>query len=61
MRPLAALCHLSLGIRLAEDSRGKQGGDHLARASGMLQEMNMKFWLKSATDYRSSLLLGRDS
>ena len=53
MRPLEALCHLSLGILLAEDRGGKQGGDHLARAAQMLQQMKMKFWLKSATDYRS--------
>jgi DNA-binding SARP family transcriptional activator len=53
MRPLAALCHLSLGTLLAEDSGGEQGGDHLARAVEMLQQMDMKSWLKSATDYRS--------
>src|SRR5215510_13019234 len=51
MRPLVALCHLSLGILLAEDSRGKQGGDNLAQASEMLRQMNMKVWLKSTTDY----------
>jgi hypothetical protein len=43
MRPLEVLCHLSLGIVLAE-SRGREGGDHLARANEMLQEMDMKFW-----------------
>jgi hypothetical protein len=47
MRPLVARCHLSLGILLAED-RGKQGGEDLARAVEMLQQMNMKYWLESA-------------
>ena len=53
MRPLAALCHMSLGILLAEHSRREQGSAHLAQAVEMLQQMDMKFWLKSATDYRS--------
>ena len=48
MRPLEVLCHLSLGILLAE-SRGREGGDHLARANEMLQEMDMKFWRRRPT------------
>jgi hypothetical protein len=46
MRPLAALCHLRLGILLAEDSGGKRGSDDRARAVEMLQQMDMKFWLE---------------
>jgi hypothetical protein len=44
---------MSLGILLAEHSRREQGSAHLAQAVEMLQQMDMKFWLKSATDYRS--------
>lgn len=47
MRPLAALCHLRLGILLAEDSGGKRGGDDLARAVEMLQQMDMNAFLVS--------------
>jgi hypothetical protein len=49
MRPLAALCHLSLGNQLEERGRPEQSSGHLARAVAMLQQMDMTFWLKSAT------------
>ena len=49
MRPLAALCHLSLGNQLEERGFAEQSSEHRARAAEMLQQMDMTFWLKSAT------------
>jgi hypothetical protein len=48
---------LRLGILLAEDSGGKRGGDDLARAVEMLRQMDMKFWLKAATEHKDALLV----
>ena len=50
MRPLAALCHLSLGV-MQERNDSEQAGVHLGRAVEMLRQMDMGFWLKSATDH----------
>jgi hypothetical protein len=55
MRPLSALCHLSLGVLLQERNRPEKAGRHLAQSVGMLQEMDMGFWLRSATDHLGRL------
>jgi hypothetical protein len=49
MRPLAALCHLSLGVVLRERSGSNQADVHLGRAAQMLQQMDMRFWLRLAS------------
>jgi hypothetical protein len=39
---------------LAKRSCHQESGAHFGRAVEMLQEMDMKFWLKFASDYRIS-------
>jgi hypothetical protein len=48
MRPLAALCHLTLGV-LLQDNRSGGAGGHLGLAFEMLQRMGMAFWLTPTT------------
>ena len=55
MRPLSALCHLSLGVLLKEQNRLEQARRHLAESATMLQQMDMGFWLTSATDHLARL------
>jgi hypothetical protein len=46
MRPLAAHCHLGLGTLYRRTGRGEQAREHLAIATGMYREMDMRFWLE---------------
>jgi hypothetical protein len=55
MRPHSALCHLGLGIWLKEQNRLENAHWHLTQAVGMLQQMDMRFWLPSAIDHLSRL------
>jgi DNA-binding SARP family transcriptional activator len=50
MRPLVALCHLSLGEIVSARDASPSAAMHQARAVEMLQQMDMSFWLRSATD-----------
>jgi tetratricopeptide (TPR) repeat protein len=49
MRPLAALCHLGLGILYARFGPREQGRAELLVAVRSLQSMGMTFWLARAT------------
>jgi class 3 adenylate cyclase/tetratricopeptide (TPR) repeat protein len=48
MRPLIAHCHLGLGKLYRRTDREKQTRDHLATATTMYREMDMRFWLEQA-------------
>jgi tetratricopeptide (TPR) repeat protein len=55
MRPLVALCHLRLGVLLEDHNRLEKAHWHFSQAVGMLQQMDMGFWLTPATDHLSRL------
>jgi hypothetical protein len=55
MRPLAALCHLSLGVMLQQENRAEAADQHLSLAVEMLRQMDMKLWLHSAEAHLSQL------
>ncbi len=48
MRPLAAHCHLGLGKLHRRTGKREQAHDHLAAATTMYREMDMRFWLDQA-------------
>jgi tetratricopeptide (TPR) repeat protein len=48
MRPLAAHCHLGLGMLYQRTGKRQQAQGHLARAKTMYREMDMRFWLEQA-------------
>ena len=48
MRPLAAHCHLGLGMLYQRTGKRQQAQEHLARAKTMYREMDMRFWLEKA-------------
>jgi tetratricopeptide (TPR) repeat protein len=48
MRPLLAHCHLGLGKLHRRNGRGEPAREHLAIATTMYREMEMRFWLESA-------------
>jgi tetratricopeptide (TPR) repeat protein len=48
MRPLVAHCHFGLGKLYARIGRRDESGEHLAAATTMYREMDMRFWLKQA-------------
>ena len=48
MRPLVAHCHLGLGRLHRETGDGARAGEHLATATALYREMDMRFWLEKA-------------
>ena len=48
MRPLVAHCHLGLGKLYSRTGKGEQARGHLATATTMYREMDMRFWLEQA-------------
>jgi hypothetical protein len=48
MRPLIAHCHLGLGKLYRHKHRREQAQQHLAAATAMYREMDMRFWLLQA-------------
>jgi tetratricopeptide (TPR) repeat protein len=48
MRPLAAHCHLGLGILYRHTSNRDQAHEHLTAAMAMYREMGMTYWLEQA-------------
>jgi len=48
MRPLAAHCHLGLGKLYRRMGKREQAQEHLATATAMYREMDMRFWLEQA-------------
>ena len=48
MRPLVAHCHLGLGRLDRRAGRREQAREHLATATAMYREMDMRFWLEQA-------------
>src|SRR5438132_51013 len=48
MRPLVAHCHLGLGKLYRRMGKREQGHEHLAAATTMYREMDMRFWLEQA-------------
>jgi tetratricopeptide (TPR) repeat protein len=48
MRPLVAHCHLGLGKFYAHTDKREQAQGHLATATSMYREMDMRFWLEQA-------------
>jgi tetratricopeptide (TPR) repeat protein len=44
MRPLVARCHLGLGKLYGRTDKRKQAREHLATATAMFREMDMRFW-----------------
>ena len=48
MRPLVAHCHLGLGKLYRRPGKSEQAQEHLATATTMYREMDMRFWLAQA-------------
>jgi len=48
MRPFVAHCHLGLGKLYAHTDKREQAREHLATATTMYREMDMRFWLEQA-------------
>jgi hypothetical protein len=48
MRPLIAHCHLGLGKLYRRTGTQEQAREHLATATTMYREMDMRFWLEKA-------------
>jgi class 3 adenylate cyclase/tetratricopeptide (TPR) repeat protein len=48
MRPLVAHCHLGLGKLYRRTDKREQAQEHLATATTMYREMDMRFWLEKA-------------
>ena len=48
MRPVVAHCHLGLGKLSRRTGRIKQTQEHLAIATTMYREMDMRFYLEAA-------------
>jgi tetratricopeptide (TPR) repeat protein len=48
MRPLVAHCHLGLGTLYRRTGQREQAREHLATATRMYREMDMRFWLEQA-------------
>jgi tetratricopeptide (TPR) repeat protein len=48
MRPLVAHCHLGLGKLHWRTGKREQSQEHLATATTMYREMDMRFWLEKA-------------
>ena len=46
MRPLVAHCHLGLGKLYRRTGEREQAQEHLATATTMYREMDMRFWLE---------------
>jgi hypothetical protein len=49
MRPLVAHCHLDLGGLYLRTDKREQAREHLATATTMYREMEMRFWLDGST------------
>ena len=47
MRPLVAHCHMGLG-KLSRRTGQQQAREHLATATTMYGDMDMRFWLEQA-------------
>jgi tetratricopeptide (TPR) repeat protein len=48
MRPLVAHCHFGLGKLYRRTGKREQAQEHLATATTMYREMDMRFWLEQA-------------
>src|SRR2546426_8122654 len=48
MRPLMAHCHFGLGKLYRRTGQREQAQEHLATATTMYREMDMRFWLEKA-------------
>jgi tetratricopeptide (TPR) repeat protein len=48
MRPLVAHCHLGLGKLYRSTGKREQAQEHLATATAMYRDMDMRFWLEQA-------------
>ncbi len=48
MRPLVAHCHLGLGKLYRRTGKREQAQEHLATATMMYREMEMRYWLEKA-------------
>jgi hypothetical protein len=48
LRPLLAHCHLGLGKLYRRTGKREQAQEHLATATTMYREMDMRFWLEKA-------------
>ena len=55
MRPLVAHCHLGLGKLYRRTGKRRQAQEHLATATTMYREMDMRFWLEQAEGERRQL------
>jgi tetratricopeptide (TPR) repeat protein len=54
MRPLIAHCHLGLGKLYLRTGKRDEAQEHLATATTMYREMDMRFWLEQAEADRDS-------
>jgi tetratricopeptide (TPR) repeat protein len=54
MRPLVAHCHLGLGKLSLQTGSRQEAQEHLATATAMYREMDMRFWLEQAEAERRS-------
>jgi hypothetical protein len=50
MRPLVAHCHLGLGKLYRRTGKRDQAQEHLATATTMYREIDMRFWLEQAEE-----------
>ena len=55
MRPLVAHCHHGLGKLYRSAGKADQAQEHLATATTMYREMDMRFWREQAEAEMSGL------
>ena len=55
LRPLVAKCHLGLGKLYRRTAKRQAAREHLATATTMLREMDMRYWLETAEQELKSL------
>jgi len=48
MRPLEAQCHLGLGLLYRRVGNRQRAQEHVAAATVMFREMDMRFWLEQS-------------
>ena len=48
MRPLAAHCHFGLATLCTRTGQREKASAHLASATALYREMDMRFWLEKA-------------
>jgi hypothetical protein len=61
MRPLVAHCHIGLGKLYRCTGRQQEAKEHLATATTLYRDMDMRFWLEQAEAELRALASGSDN